>query len=117
MPDLPDRRPSNTVRLEHKGHTHFVGLGFDPISLRVLEVFLKGPQVGSDLEALTNRCCILASLLMQRADLTPREVLDLVNLNTDLLTGTNEPDLLIAVLQKAADVDEERLGFPREAAS
>lgn len=115
MADLPPRRECETVKLEHRGHHHFLGLGIHPTSRRVLECFLKGPQAGSDLEALTNQTCILASHLMQKADLTPRQVLDLVNLNTETDTGVNSPTLLVAVLMKAAEIDEERLDYPKPA--
>lgn len=107
---LPERRPAITERLIFRGNTYFLGLGPHPETGRVLEIFLKGPQAGSDLEGMTSRACILASLLMQKADLTVRQVLDLVDLNTDPLTGTEEPDLLLAMLRRAASFDDELRG-------
>lgn len=108
MTDLPARRECETVKLEHRGHHYFLGIGVHPQSRRVIELFLKGPQAGSDLEALTNQTCILASHLMQKADLTPRQILELVALDTHTETGENRESLLVAILTLAAQIDDER---------
>lgn len=104
--ELPKRRHSMTERILYKGSTWLLGLGFDDDG-RVRELFLKGPKVGSDLEAIINQETILVSHLLQRADLTPRQVLGMVMVDLDGETGMNAATLLHCVLNRAAEIDEE----------
>ena len=61
---LPDRRPSVVAAIEWQGRSWLVGAGFDGGG-RIREVFLNGPKIGSDAEALLADGCVLISLLLQ----------------------------------------------------
>lgn len=61
---LPDRRPAVVATLDWQGRTWLLGCGFDRGG-RVREVFLNGPKIGSDQEALLADGCVLISLLLQ----------------------------------------------------
>lgn len=61
---LPARRPSIVATVEWQGATWLLGAGFDREG-RAREVFLDGPKVGSDQEALLDDACVAVSLLLQ----------------------------------------------------
>lgn len=75
---LPDRRLSETRRIEHVradgGRARvFITIGYDPADpLRPREVFYdEGYRSGSDLEYLVQDLCVIVSLLLQHG--TPPE--------------------------------------------
>jgi hypothetical protein len=71
---LPNRRPAETVELEHLGTRFTVTIGFYPDG-RPGEVFTHGIRTGSSLDALLADACILVSWLIQHGvdpkDLAP----------------------------------------------
>ena len=61
---LPNRRPSETVAIEHGGARFDVTIGLFPDG-RVGEVFAGGAKSGSELDGLLDDAAILVSLLLQ----------------------------------------------------
>lgn len=61
---LPDRRPSIVATVEWAGETWLLGSSFGADG-HAAEVFLNGPKIGSDHEALLNDACVAISLLLQ----------------------------------------------------
>lgn len=61
---LPNRRPAIVATVDWEGRTWLLGCGFDRGG-RVREVFLNGPKIGSDQEAVLADGCVLMSLLLQ----------------------------------------------------
>ncbi len=61
---LPDRRPAETVTIEHGNALFDVTLGFFPDD-RVGEAFAAGAKSGSALDGLLDDSAILISLLLQ----------------------------------------------------
>ncbi len=61
---MPDRRPSETVSLEHTGARFEVTVGLFPDD-RVGEVFAGGAKSGSEMDGLLDDAAILISLLLQ----------------------------------------------------
>lgn len=63
---LPDRRPTETVKLVHEGQTVHAGVGFDPATGAVREVFLRrGGPPGSAMDRLLDDVGVLLSHLLQ----------------------------------------------------
>jgi hypothetical protein len=69
---LPDRRPAETVMLEHSGTRFMVTIGFYPDG-RPGEVFTHGAKSGSTLDALLADACIVVSCLIQHG-VEPRDL-------------------------------------------
>ena len=61
---LPDRRQGITQAVTWRGTPLTVQLGFDGAGA-VREIFINGAKGGSDVEALFDDACILASILLQ----------------------------------------------------
>jgi len=61
---LPDRRPAETVALEHDGARFMVTIGFYPDG-RPGEVFTHGARCGSSMDALLADACVVVSCLIQ----------------------------------------------------
>jgi hypothetical protein len=61
---LPDRRPAETVALEHDGARFMVTIGFYADG-RPGEVFIHGARSGSNLDALLADACVVVSCLVQ----------------------------------------------------
>ena len=68
---LPDRRPAETIEIEHAGLRFTVTIGFY-LDGRPGEVFVHGSKTGSTLDALLNDACVLVSLLNQHG-IEPKE--------------------------------------------
>lgn len=66
---LPDRRPSYLDRFSFgepgKEVQYEIGIGLDPASHAVREIFLTGTKVGSDTEAVLADVAVVVSLLLQ----------------------------------------------------
>ena len=62
---LPNRRPSFNRLIEWRGKDYLLGMGLDPATLMVREIFLDGDKTGSDVEAILDDACILLSRLLQ----------------------------------------------------
>ena len=66
---LPPRRYSSTMEMTHADKAFTVSIGFYPKvegeQLRPAEVFISGPKVGSDMDALARDCAVLLSLALQ----------------------------------------------------
>jgi hypothetical protein len=69
---LPNRRPAETVELEHNGSRFTVTIGFYPDG-RPGEVFTHGIRSGSNLDALLADACVVVSCLIQHG-VEPREI-------------------------------------------
>jgi hypothetical protein len=69
---LPNRRPAETVQLEHSGMRFMVTVGFYPDG-RPGEVFTHGARSGSNLDALLADACVVVSCLMQHG-VEPRDL-------------------------------------------
>jgi hypothetical protein len=69
---LPDRRPAETVELEHNGSRFTVTIGFYPDG-RPGEVFTHGMRSGSNLDALLADACVVVSCLIQHG-VEPHEI-------------------------------------------
>jgi hypothetical protein len=69
---LPNRRPAETVELEHNGSRFTVTIGFYPDG-RPGEVFTHGMRSGSNLDALLADACVVVSCLIQHG-VEPREI-------------------------------------------
>lgn len=67
---LPNRRPSIAATIDWQGKTWLLGTGFDRGG-KVREVFLNGPKIGSDAEALLADACVVISLLLQHGLAAP----------------------------------------------
>ena len=52
MSPLPNRRPTETMTIEHLGENYHVSVGFYPDTMTVAEVWARGPKPGSDAWAL-----------------------------------------------------------------
>jgi hypothetical protein len=61
---LPKRREQITRTLEWNNGSYELSIGLFPDG-RPAEFFLRGAKTGSELDALTDDMCILASLLLQ----------------------------------------------------
>jgi hypothetical protein len=61
---LPNRRPAETIELEHSGSRFTVTIGFYPDG-RPGEVFTHGIRSGSNLDALLADACVVVSCLIQ----------------------------------------------------
>jgi hypothetical protein len=61
---LPNRRPAETVELEHNGSRFTETIGFYPDG-RPGEVFTHGIRSGSNLDALLADACVVVSCLIQ----------------------------------------------------
>jgi hypothetical protein len=61
---LPNRRPAETVMLEHDGARFMVTIGFYPDG-RPGEVFTHGARSGSNMDALLADACVVVSCLIQ----------------------------------------------------
>lgn len=61
---LPNRRHSNTVRVEHKGQSFFLTFGMDE-HFRVVEVFGNSSKLSSDMDFLVADACIVISIALQ----------------------------------------------------
>lgn len=70
---LPNRRPNETVKIEHKGLTFFVTVGYDPETGSPMEVFGSTARSGSDFAALLNDACVAVSILLQ-SGVKPSEI-------------------------------------------
>ena len=66
---LPSRRYSSTMEMVHADKVFSVSIGFYPAVLgelpRPAEVFISGPKVGSDMDALARDSAVLLSLALQ----------------------------------------------------
>ena len=69
---LPNRRPAETVELEHNGSRFTVTIGFYPDG-RPGEVFTHGIRSGSNLDALLADACVVVSCLIQHG-VEPRQI-------------------------------------------
>lgn len=61
---LPNRRPSATVETEWQGHRIAVTVGYDPETMRPMEVFADTAS-GGQMQAALRDGCIVASIAMQ----------------------------------------------------
>jgi len=61
---LPDRRPAETIAIEHGGMGFDVTVGFYPDG-RPGEVFTHGAKTGSMIDGLLDDACVVVSLLIQ----------------------------------------------------
>lgn len=61
---LPNRRLNVTESVAWIGADWLIGIGFDRAGA-AREVFLNGPKIGSEAEALLDDACVLLSLLLQ----------------------------------------------------
>lgn len=61
---LPQRRPAETIEIEHGGLRFAVTVGFYPDG-RPGEVFTHGAKTGSTIDGLLDDACVLVSLLIQ----------------------------------------------------
>lgn len=62
---LPNRRPAETVDVEHHGRTYQVTVGYDPDTGQPREVFAHGARSGSDQDIETCDASVMLSLLLQ----------------------------------------------------
>lgn len=62
---LPNRRMLETIALEHDNQRYKIGLGREPGSSLVTEVFVNAQQVNSTADVLVSDGAILMSLLLQ----------------------------------------------------
>jgi hypothetical protein len=97
---LPNRRPAETVELEHNGSRFTVTIGFYPDG-RPGEVFTHGIRSGSNLDALLADACVLVSCLIQHG-VEPREIASSMG-----RLGNAEPASIIgAVIDLAAGMNQ-----------
>lgn len=61
---LPTRRLAITERCELNGRTWHVSVGFDGAG-RAREIFIAGPKIGSDLDAIVKDAAVVTSVLLQ----------------------------------------------------
>jgi hypothetical protein len=88
---LPNRRPAETVELEHNGSRFTVTIGFYPDG-RPGEVFTHGIRSGSNLDALLADACVVVSCLIQHG-VEPREIASSMG-----RLGNAEPASIIGVV-------------------
>ena len=62
---LPNRRPNQTLDLEHRGLTFNVTVGFDPRTGAPMEVFGSTSRAGSDFAVLLADACVILSIALQ----------------------------------------------------
>jgi ribonucleoside-diphosphate reductase alpha chain len=66
---LPNRRPSQTIRFEHDNHRYYVTLGYatpeEFLTNTPLEVFLDAGQPGSALQHVTRDAAVVLSIALQ----------------------------------------------------
>jgi hypothetical protein len=63
---LPQRRPSENIRVEWGGHRFHVTVGYHPDTGQVMEAFYgDGMKTGTDLRSMAEDACVLISLLLQ----------------------------------------------------
>ena len=97
---LPNRRPAETVELEHNGSQFTVTIGFYPDG-RPGEVFTHGIRSGSNLDALLADACVVVSCLIQHG-VEPRQIASSMG-----RLGTAEPTSIIgAVIDLAAGMSK-----------
>jgi hypothetical protein len=97
---LPNRRPAETVELEHNGSRFTVTIGFYP-DRRPGEVFTHGIRSGSNLDALLADACVVVSCLMQHG-VEPCEIASSMG-----RLGNAEPASIIgAVIDLAAGMSQ-----------
>jgi hypothetical protein len=70
---LPERRPSETREIRFDGATYTVSVSYYPDG-RPGDVFADGHREGSDMQAMIDDFCIVASIAMQRGA-TPDELM------------------------------------------
>lgn len=61
---LPPRRYSENTKLQHRGMTYFVGVGYYEDG-RLAEIFVSTSKLGTDVVNTANDACILISYLLQ----------------------------------------------------
>jgi hypothetical protein len=97
---LPNRRPAETVELEHNGSRFTVTIGFYPDG-RPGEVFTHGIRSGSNLDALLADACVVVSCLIQHG-VEPHEIASSMG-----RLGNAEPASIIgAVIDLAAGMSQ-----------
>jgi hypothetical protein len=97
---LPNRRPAETIGLEHNGSRFTVTIGFYPDG-RPGEVFTHGIRSGSNLDALLADACVVVSCLIQHG-VEPREIASRMG-----RLGNAEPASIIgAVIDLAAGMSQ-----------
>jgi hypothetical protein len=97
---LPNRRPAETVELEHNGSRFTVTIGFYPDG-RPGEVFTHGIRSGSNLDALLADACVVVSCLIQHG-VEPGEIASSMG-----RLGNAEPASIIgAVIDLAAGMSQ-----------
>jgi hypothetical protein len=97
---LPNRRPAETVELEHNGSRFTVTIGLYPDG-RPGEVFTHGIRSGSNLDALLADACVVVSCLIQHG-VDPRDVASSMG-----RLGNAEPASIIgAVIDLAAGMSQ-----------
>jgi hypothetical protein len=97
---LPNRRPAETVELEHNGSRFTVTIGFYPDG-RPGEVFTHGIRSGSNLDALLADACVVISYLIQHG-VAPCEIASSMG-----RLGNAEPASIIgAVIDLAAGMSQ-----------
>ncbi len=69
---LPNRRPTSTQKIEHKGQSFFVSVSYDDEG-NVREVFGNSSKLTSDMDFLISDACIVLSLALQYS-IHPREL-------------------------------------------
>lgn len=62
---LPNRRPNQTIDLQHKGMTFHVTVGFDAKTGAPMEVFGNASKAGSDFAVLLSDACVILSIALQ----------------------------------------------------
>jgi hypothetical protein len=97
---LPNRRPAETVELEHNGSRFTVTIGFY-LDGRPGEVFTHGIRSGSNLDALLADACVVVSCLIQHG-VEPRAIASSMG-----RLGNAEPASIIgAVIDLAAGMSQ-----------
>lgn len=61
---LPNRRPTITKKIDYKGQSFFVSIGFDAEG-NVKDVFGSASKLTSDMDFLVSDACIVLSLALQ----------------------------------------------------
>ena len=62
---LPNRRPCETHVVEIEGRPYTMSFGRDPANAAIREVFIAGPKVGSEMDAILDDASILLSRCLQ----------------------------------------------------
>ncbi len=89
---LPQRRPSETRKLDRVGQSVFITIGYGADHLTPREIFYDaGYRSGSDMEALVSNLCIALSVMLQHEGVAAAALRKSMSQAFELRTGRVRP--------------------------